>query len=293
MLTAAENSDEETNNSLDAEKTEKMDNMQDVMDIKKDWNDDVNSALNTSELFAKENETSLMSGEDCKNIDMKEENSDVASPSGTDNTEEMDFREEITENETNVQQECDHLKQYKALADFTNGGRSGTLSNGDHKPISTKTLLELQSEDSTSNKKTMKIKSEADDEYSYAEPQQSDTDEANNLLRQRVKIEPEDISTEAQAEQEDEEGTSTERSKRPHVNLCRHELIGLRVLHHQLENLPVSKRCVPMLIPNPDSLLQHAKVNSFKILLSISKYILCGLLLYTFVVKQYISCEAI
>ncbi len=228
--TSVEKSDEETNESHDVVKTEKMDDATEEADTK-ERNDGANSHSDTSEVYESAMMTEGVLGSSQK-VPVKEEN--VASPE-SDNTEEMDFHEETTETEIVVDQQSDSLKQCKALTDFTNSGSSETMSNGDHKPKRHPDSLP-KDDTRTSNSDSVKVKREPVDE-GYSDRQ----------------------CPEIKHERENDEGTSGDTSRRQHIHLCRHELIGLRVLRHQLENLPHGKRNVPELIIDPDSLLQNAK----------------------------------
>ncbi|XP_033627389.1 lysine-specific demethylase 2B-like isoform X1 [Asterias rubens] len=218
-LTSVEKSDEEASESQVIKK-EKIDDETDGVDSKERL-DGANSISDTSDVY--ESSHGVMGN--APKVQVKEEN-DVASPE-SDNTEEMDFHE--TETEIIVDKKPD------PLTDFTNSGSSETMSNGDHKPNCLQRSLSKDGS-CTSNSDTVKVKREPVNE-GYSDRQ----------------------CPEIKQERENDEGTSGDTSRKQHVHLCRHELIGLRVLHHQLENLPQGKRNVPELITDPDSLLQSAK----------------------------------
>ncbi|XP_038053826.1 lysine-specific demethylase 2B-like isoform X2 [Patiria miniata] len=219
---APENSDEGTNDSLDVEREVKTEDAGEEMEVEKKFH--IKKEQSDDDAYSEavvKDETASLTGDI----------GDVASPADTDKTEEMDLEK---------------FDRTEISADDQIGGSDGMLPNGDHHASSPS---KSPPRNDTSDMHSVKIKSEPLDEN------QSDADGSEHSLKPVVKQEQEEFKVEPNQE----EGTSTEIQRRSHVNLCRHELIGLRVLHHQLENLPLGKRSVPELITDPDGLLQHAK----------------------------------
>ncbi|XP_022085617.1 lysine-specific demethylase 2A-like isoform X2 [Acanthaster planci] len=242
-----DNSDEGTNDSMDVESEVKAEDTAEDMEVDKKFQ--IKKEQSDDDAY------SDVGGKDSEIASLTEETGDldVASPADTDKTEEMDLEKiERTEPENIEDQNDGRQSMCKVSVDIhQSGGSSGMLTNGDHHPVA-----KSSSKNRASSMNGLKIKSEPPDR-DLPDENQSEADGSEHSFKPTVKTESE--QPEFKVEPDEEEGTSTERPMRPHVSLCRHELIGLRVLHHQLENLPSNKRSVPELITDPDSLLQHAK----------------------------------